>query len=279
MKITELPHDCDTFFLNGDFVTIENYVLINDRKEIFRNGKLLKINGDCSFDYPKVKIISSNQFILVDSEKPISSTDQRPNAWIVNNQGEIEQSFYLGCVHRMITTENYIICSYSDSVLGTEWKYGQNGLVVFDYNGSSQFEYYRDEEKNKRINFMENYAFLKKDEDTIYYMPYMDFPIVEFSLVDFSSKVLFRLPNLEKLKNDSFWNPKAFSKKGNDWFFITPDIENSNSRIFKMNTQNKIEEIGKCCLSFFPKGLQDGSFFIPFSGGLGNQRRCQFIEI
>jgi len=277
MKITEISHDCDKFFLNGDFVSMNNYVVINDRNEIIRNGKILEKKGDYSIGHPKLSIISSNLFILVDGDMP---SDTGPNAWVINNKGLIENSFFLGGVNRMITTKNHIICSYSGSAFDTDLKYGQNGLVVFDFNGKSLFEYYRDEEKSKWINFFkENYAFLKKNEDLIYYLPYENYSIVAFSLVDFSSKVLFQLPDEKVLNNDSFWNPHAFSKKGNDWFFITPDRENSNSRIFKMDAQKRIEQIGTCCFSFFPKGLKDGRFFVPFSGGFGHQRKCQLIEI
>ena len=279
MKITNFSYNCDKFFLNGDFVSMDNYVIINDRKEIFRNGALLKVKVDCTFDFPKVKILSSNQFILIDINKPINAIDQRHNAWIINNQGTIEQSFYLGDVNRIIATKKNIICSYSGSEFDTNWKYGQHGLVVFDYNGQSKFEYYRDEPKSKWLIFIENYAFLEKDENAIYYMPYPGFPIVEFHLADFSSKIVCQLPDESELKSNFFWNPKAFSKKGTDWFFITPDRENDNSRIFKMDAQKRIIQIGTCCFSNFPKGLKGGRFFIPFSGGNGKVRKCQLIEL
>ena len=279
MKKTEIPIDCDKYFLNGDFISQENYVLINDRKQIFRNGELLEIKGNYTFVFPKVRIISDNQFLLVDSEKPYEANNKDPNAWVINNNGKIEYALFLGSVNQMILTKKHIIASYSDSQLDTHWKYGQNGLVVFDFEGNSLFEYYRDEGKSKCLNFIENYAFLEKDKDTIYYMPYEKFPIVEFSLIDFSSKVLFNLPDEKSIEMNHFWNPKAFSKKGENWYFITPDIENNFSRIFKMNLKMEIEEIGTCCFSHFPKGLKEGCFFVPFSGGKGLQRKCQYIEV
>lgn len=279
MKIINIPIDCNNYFLNGDFISEENYVLINDRNQIFRNGKLLKIKDNYSFNFPKVRIISEDKFLLVDSDKPYESRHTKSNAWIINNKGRAEYSFYLGIVNRIIVTRKYIIASYTDYQLDTNWRYGQNGIVVFDFKGNSLFEYYRDEERSKRLNFIENYAFLEKDEQTIYYMPYQKFPIIEFSLIDFSSKVLLHLPDEDEIEMNKFWNPKAFSKKGENWYFVTPDIENGFSRIFKMGSKNEVEEIGKCCFSHFPKGMKEGKFFIPFSGGNGFQKRCQFIEI
>ena len=278
MKITEISHNCNHFFLNGDFVSFNNYVIINDLKEVFRNGRRLETQGNYSFEFPKVKILSSDRFLLIDSGKSKSAEDQRKNAWIISNNGIIEKSFYLGSVQKVVTTEKYIICSYSDSQLDTSWKYGRNGLVVFDYNGQSKFEYYRDDQ-NSNISMLENYAFLTKNEDVIYYMPYPNFSIVEFNLLDFSSRVVCQIPNSNELNNDFFWNPKAFTKKGKNWFFITPNIEKEKSLIFKMDTQKRIEQIGDCCFSQFPQGIQDGRFFIPFSGGKSNSRKCQIIEI
>lgn len=258
---------------------MDNYVVINDRKEVFRNGDLIELEKKCSLVLPKVKIISSEYFLLIDSEKPYQSKKREPNAWIINNKGRVENYFYLGSVRQVITTQNHIVCSYSDSQLGTNCEFGQHGIVVFDTSGNSQFEYYRDEDKSSQLGWIENYAFFKEDNNSIHYMPYSTFAIIEFSLIDNSSKILIDLPKEEELQNNSFWNPKAFSKKDKDWLFITPDIENFNSRIFKMNTRKTIEQIGTCCFSHFPQGLKNGRFFVPFSGGKGNHRKCQFIEI
>ncbi len=279
MKITDIPHDCKKFFLNGAFASMENYVLINDEKEIFRNGRLFKIKGNYSCEHPKLEILSSKKFILIDSGLHTNSKDERGNAWIINENGQIEKSFFLGSVHRILATKKYLICSYIGSQLDTNWKYGQNGIVVFNYEGESKFEYYKDEAKHKWLNWIENYSFYKQSENSIYYMPYPKFPIVEFRLTDFSSEIRFQIPSENELGVNEFWNPKAFSKKGNDWFFITPDIEKSYSRIFKMNSKKRVEQIGTCCFSHFPKGMEGGKFFIPFSGGTGKQRKCQFIEI
>lgn len=284
MKITEIPFECDNFFIGGDFKSANNYVIVNDRSQIFRNGKLLKIDSDLNFKNLAVSIISDHQFLLVEREiSTKESKDEIPNSYLINDKGEIENIFYLGSVMNIISTKENIICSYSDAQLDTQkydgkgFKYGTNGLVVFDLNGNSVFEYYRDEEKSKWLNFIYNYAFHEGNYEIVYFLPYTNWKIIEFSLKDFSSKVICSLPESEKIIN-TFWNPFGFSKKGEDWFFITPDYENWCSRIFKMNSKKEIEEIGRCCFSTSPKSIKGGKFFVPFSGGDGKKSNCQLIE-
>ena len=279
MKITELPHSCDEFYFDGDYVSIDNYVLVNDRKEVFRNGNLLKLEKECSLEHPRVQIISPEYFLLIDSEKRSPLERQEPNAWIVNNSGGIEKSFYLGGVHKVIVTENNIVCSYTDSELFTNSEYGGDGLVVFDMNGESLFEYYRDEKEDKKLNWIENYAFLEGGDNSVYYMPLFLLSIIELNLTDFYSKIILELPKAEEQKNNDFCNSKAFSKKGEDWIFITPSIDRLSSRMFLLNPKRDGEEIGRCCFSNFPKGKKGGKFFVPFSGGPGKDRKCQFVEI
>lgn len=243
MKITEIAHNCKDYFYDGDFVSSDNYVLINDCKEVFRNGQKIELEKCCSLDFPRVSIISSEQFILVDSEKPYKFGEGQANAWIINNEGKVEKSLYLGSVHKLITTSKYIVCSYTDGTLFTDWKYAQNPLVIFDFDGLSQFEYNKDVKQIDWIEMIENYSFLEKDKNTVYYLPYDSFPVVELSLKDFSSKVVLYLPNEKEIQNGLFWNPKAFTKKGEDWFFITPNLENKNSNIFKNNRKCQLVEV------------------------------------
>jgi len=279
MKITEIQFECDKYFIGGDFKSNDNYVIVNDRSQIFRNGKLIKIDLDLTFKNLAVSIISDNQFLLIEREiSNKESIDKIPNAYLINDKGKIENTFYLGSVNKIISTKKHIICSYSDAQLDTNFTYAKNGLVVFDLAGNSLFEYYRDEEKSKWLNFIYNYAFYEGDDETIYYLPYTNWQIIEFNLNDFSSKVIFKLPKSEKIIN-SFWNPHGFSNKDDNWFFITPDYEKWCSRIFKMNFKKEIEEIGKCCISHSPKSLKGGKFFVPFTGGNSKQRKCQLIEI
>lgn len=260
MKITEISLDCDKRFIDGDYISTDNYVVINDRKEIFRNGNLIKLDKECSVDFPRVRIISPKQFLLMDGE-----IMDKKGAWIINNQGKIEKSLNIEYAIKTMITQNYIICSYPETC-----RY--NELDVFDKEGNIQFESAKDSKKNNWIPFHEISAFLEKDENTIYYLPYPNLEIIEFNLLDFSSKHVFELP-----KEIDY--ATAFSKKGNDWFFITPQNSMLSSIIYKMDANKKVEQIGTCCYTVFPKGLKDGKFFAPFSGGNKSLKNCQFIEV
>lgn len=280
MQVHLFPEPCKHYFLDGDFKDWENYVLINDRKKVFRNGRQIKLDPRCTLEFPRVCLLPDNYFLLVDAELSSSAMDQSPNAWVINSKGGIETTFYLGAVHRLMATQKHLICSYGDGLLDTDWVYATNGLVVFDDAGNSQFEYYRDTPKEHSLNFLENYAFLPKSEQSIYYFPYGDFfKIVELSLTTFTSTVQLDLSTIPSLRNQKdFWNPKALTKKENDWFFITPDLTNEHSKIFKLDQTGELEQIGTTCFSTYPRGLATGGFFAPYSGGNQRQPWCQVIH-
>lgn len=95
LKITTFPFDCDSFFLGGDFISAENYVLINDRNQILRNGILLEMPISLVFANASVavKIISPTLFLLVNRDIVCNDIlNARPNTWIINNKGEIEKA-------------------------------------------------------------------------------------------------------------------------------------------------------------------------------------------
>ncbi|MFK7969601.1 MAG: hypothetical protein AB8F95_04495 [Bacteroidia bacterium] len=271
MKITELPHTCDQYFLDGSFVSMNNYVVINDRMEVFRNGKVITLQEPILTKWLRVRVLSPNRFLVVADH--FETGEENPNGWIINNEGLIEKAIYLDDVYCVFSTEKYIITSSNESVY-------PNRIAVFDWNGKEVFIYDNEaQEKTNSPGFWENYAFLGKDERSIYFMPYTDFPLIEFNLIDFSAKVVATVPSEKELGNDSFWNPKAFTKKGEDWYFITPDYDHFCSRVFRMNPAKEIEEIGQCCFSILPKGLPGGKFFVPYSGNNPNNNTCQIVEI
>lgn len=282
MKIVEFPINCIQYFKNGDAQSSQDYVLITDDNKIYRNERLIQINGNYSLGYPKVSIISDELFLLVENEYYENKDFDGNNAWLINRSGEIVHSFFVGSPHRMIFAGSKIVMSYDEAQLDTGASFGTNGLAVFDLNGSCLFEYYRDTKRTDWIPMMENYAFLKKDDKTVYFMPICggagDFPIVELNLVDFTTKVLFYLVE----KGDRYLKqlPHAFSKKEDKWYFLSRHVEDfTHSVIFELNEDKQLVEIGKCAYSVFPKGLPNGKFFIPFTGGSASGLKSQLVEI
>ena len=147
MKITELQHDCDAFFLAGDFISTHNYVVINDRKEIFRNGEPLVLREPMIWENPRVQILSDTRFLMVepDDDNPSPSV---PNAFILTETGEVEKAFCLGDVHQMIATETSLVISSSECT-------DSNRLAVFDFDGKRLYEYDQQAAESNKVNFWE----------------------------------------------------------------------------------------------------------------------------
>lgn len=282
MKITELPYSCDGWFPDCDYISEDNHVVINDRKEIFRNGNQLKLPKECTAEFPKTRILTKDHFLLIDSAKPDHSDDEAANAWVVNTNGKVEKSIFLGGVHRMFITPSLILASYTDSQLSYDVKYGKHGIVAFDLNFNSLFEYFRDIDMKDRVSMIENYGFFVDSDSKIYFLPYPKFSIEELDMENLSSREVVLLPSYEELGMPEFWNPNSFLKKDDDWYFITKDYQDASaffSRIFKMTPQKKIEEIGQCCFSYNPQGYAGGRFVVPNHHAIGNYKRCQIIEL
>jgi len=130
-------------------------------------------------------------------------------------------------------------------------------------NPTFYFKYYNNDYKSKIIQWWEVYSFLCSREDVIYLQVYPGMSIVKFKLNNFESRVNYEMPTEKELNQNDFWNPKAFTKVGDDWYFITPDRDNVISKIFKMDSNKGIELFGTCRFSQTPKGMKDGMFILP----------------
>ncbi|WP_348715795.1 hypothetical protein [Tenacibaculum sp. 190130A14a] len=201
-----------------DTIDFKDVIYITEDNEIYRKERLVKVIGLPVLVAPIVKIVSKELFILINKNE-----SRENNCWLIDNYGNIEKSFFIDCPLELITTQKYIIASYSDSMMDIGSEFGDAQLVVFDYQGNIVFKYNSDKNKS-RIEFLEIKCFLKKDESTILFMSYgktkskNDFSIVSFSLIDFSSRELFELSDL-KIKNEKLYFT-AFIVKHDQWFFL-----------------------------------------------------------
>jgi hypothetical protein len=297
MTINEIKHPFNSRIHDGDIISKTNFLLIDDENRIYRNGK--KINIKLKLEWPIVRIISDDFFILIDSD----SSMQKDNAWIINNNGTIERSFYIGNATDVILTKTHIVASYSKCSLDTSRIFtisyknpdyetcleklsskkalSREGLAVFDFRGNCLFKYMTDASDEDFIPFMEVCSFLKKDEDTIYLLPYLfndGLAILEFSLKNYSLKNVL---NLEEIVAENYF-PRAMTKKHGNWYFLMTnyeemekgDINNLKSHLFKMKSSQRLEKLGECCFSVKMHGNYDGSFSVPLGVKDNNQNSC-----
>lgn len=291
MIIHKIIHPFSTHICDGDILSENNFLLIDEKNNIYRNG--IKINIKMDLEFPIIRIISDDHFILVDGD----SNKKKDNAWIIHNNGTIENAFYIGNAFNIILTESNIIAAYSECSLNTEriFKHTANpsekdvsseGLAVFDLQGSCLFKYMSDAKEENIIPFISIYSFLRKDEDNIYLLAYLftrDIAILEFNLNSYSIKHILNIPEAFDCNL-----PRAMTKKNDDWYFLTTnpnhtEIEQGNlnslkSYLFKLDKMLFVEKIGECCFSNKMHGNDDGSFSVPLSIKNQYQNSC-FIKI
>ena len=297
MTVNEIKYPFNSLILDGDILSETDFLLIDNENRVFRNGK--EINIELKLECPIARIISDDFFILLDGD----GLNQKDNAWIIDNNGVIVNSFYVGDATDMILTNTHVVISYSKCSLDTSRIFkttyrskddaaffekrsskkaiSSEGLAVFDFKGNCLFKYMSDARDEDFIPFMEIRSFLKKDEDTMYLLSDLfndGLAVLEFSLKNYALK---KIINLEKLVGKNYW-PRAMTKKYGKWYFLMTDWEemekgdilNLKTHLFKMENIQTLEKLGECCYSVKMHGNYGGSFSVPLGIKDKNQNSC-----
>lgn len=228
-----------------DYSENSDFILINEKFQIFRNNRQIECNQYFYSESLFIKLLTEDTFLIVDQE--IEDTD---NCWIYNNEGVLLNSFYVGSIKAIVTTKKHIIVSYGVASLDSNSKFGNSQIVLFDFLGNIIFQYISERYRTK-ISFLEVLCFLKKDEQTIFFIAFglnstKDLPIIQFDLEDFSTTVLFYLSDYDL--NEIIY-PRSFTRINKDWYFFDNSYldENHNSKfkisIFMLNEFLEIEKV------------------------------------
>jgi hypothetical protein len=279
MEIEEIYIEGADAFLTGDFLSSDSCVVIDKLGRLIWNGQLLNHKISYDFERPLLTILDKNRFLIVETDMSISSPRSQ-NAWILDNNGRTMSEFHIGQVSRLISTDKHIISTYSPSSYypGHSLEFEAGGLAVFDFEGNCIYKFVLNSQKT--IDFFEIYAIFNLDNRNVYLLTYPKIDLLRFDTKTFELNM-----ELDCIKNndsisDDFWLPRAISKKGEDWYFLTPSIEFQKSIIFKMDKLNSIVEIGRCNYAFSPIGLTGGRFFIPsYNWKHSDALNCQIIHV
>ncbi|SEC00301.1 hypothetical protein SAMN04489761_2221 [Tenacibaculum sp. MAR_2009_124] len=237
----------DSKILGVDYNSNGDVIYIDEEAKVFRNNKKIKIKGLNQITTPVIKITSEERFLLIDKDGG-SGMD---NCWIINNRGTIESSFFIDCILEIVVTNEYVIASYGDSMFDNGSEFGDAQIVVFDYNGKVVFKYNSQENKSI-VNFLENKAFVKQDENTILFMAYYDkelgegFSVIQLNLIDFSSQRLFFIDNKEIEGKEIYFT--GFTLKNREWYFFDQNTDSWDSKeegaciIYKLDFGGSIKE-------------------------------------
>lgn len=99
-------------------------------------------------------------------------------------------------------------------------------------------------------------------------MPYPEFSIIELDLRTFEHRRILTLP-----ETTQEFRPRAFSQKGDEWYFICPDYSNDVeskhvTHLVKLRPNLTLETLEQFdYYSAQGKGIMGGRFFLPYSGG------------
>lgn len=217
--------------ISFDFISINDFIYINEENQIYRNDHYLDIDFEVLIDDPIIKILSDSEFLLINR----SNFKSEENCWIITNKGILKESFFIDNVYEVLVTKNYIIASYGDSMLDIGSEYGDAQIIVLNLKGELIFKY-NNENNKTRIPFLEIKSILQKNEEVIFFLSLNlngNFSVIEFCLKDFSSKRLF------DLTLSAYFI--SFIIKNDKWYFI--DFNFSNFEEALNNSSYSIYEV------------------------------------
>ncbi|MDF1698644.1 MAG: hypothetical protein P1U56_22520 [Saprospiraceae bacterium] len=277
IKTTNIQSVPSNGFLVGDFLSLDNFIAVRNDGQLMNAEGVIQHDISWNLVRPQITLLYDHTFIL--SEMDLSHfPNEHPNAWVVSSNGEVLDQFYIGQANRLISTDKYIIATYDPASYyrGKTAEFEVGGLAVFNHKG--ELQYHLDVVLDKQFNFFEIKSIASFDNDGIYFQTYPNFDILKFDLNHFLLSIEHQFPKNRDDIADEFWIPDALSRYGDHWIFLTSSRETQESTIFAMDSNSKIEEIGKCNYAYATKGLSNGRFFVPsFNHGNFENLDCQLV--
>ncbi len=291
MIIHDIEHPNNSFIHTGDFISVDDILLIDENFKIYRNNEEVEV--DLDLEWPIARIISEDTFLLVDSR---SVRDNKDNAWIIKNDGSITKSFFLDAVVDIQIVNSRIIGAYSKCSLNMtrfttsvyvniseekvkemqEMKYlCEEGVAIFDLEGNCLYKYMSDVKDEDYIFFMEIESILRKDNEIVYLLAHAaSFLILELNLTTFLIRKVTEF-NIEE------YFPRSIALKDDSLYFLATkyqeieegNLQNMRSHMFKLNKDQSIQKVGTSIFSGRSQGKNDGSFFIPSHYGAKDQKQ------
>lgn len=194
--------------------------------------------------YPLIRRLDKARTLLVDCR----TRKDKPNAWIIDENGIVQTTFLAGDgVEDVVVLNSKIVISYFDEGVFSGVGPSDQGVVVFDFEGNILFGY-RDK-YGHQVDIADCYCLSAKTHNTVLFLMYPDFPLVELSLDGYEHTVR-NIP--EKLHGAS-----SLTSIRDDVFFHSP--YDDDNMIFKWSMSGGgIEKIGE--YSGRLRGLQRARF-------------------
>ncbi len=148
---------------------------------LFFDDKLVGLPREVRF--PIVAAIDERTALLVDSR-----TDDRENAWIVAESGDVNRSFFAGdAIESILASERSLVITYFDESAASSTGIEGQGLAVFDVEGNFNFGY-RDCFGAEADDIVDCYCVCWSGTERVDFLPYTDFPFITFDLAERSQQ-------------------------------------------------------------------------------------------
>jgi hypothetical protein len=176
-----LSNSNQDILIDGDWNDKYGLVLLIEEKRKLKikiRENFININFDFKFNYPLIRWIDHEYFLIADQRNHIN----KENLYIYKLDGTKCFSFNCGDgIEDIVVGKEGIWVSYFD-----EGVYGEGiseeGLVLFTYEGKPSFRYHSD--LLERPSISDCYAICKGKSSLIWLFPYTHFPLIRVNPVD-----------------------------------------------------------------------------------------------
>lgn len=236
-RLTEIPIDLTEVALvtDGAWIGVRGDA---DARELVFGGRVVRTSIACA--HPMICALDAQTAVLVDARV----ARQRPNAWVVRDDGERLAEFNVGdAVQQVIAVGGRLLVTHFDE----SWGAPRHGALVFSATGTLLFDYRWD--VSDPVDLVDCYAAVAS-ANLFLLLAYPDFPLVEVDLRSRSQRV-WPTP-------DVVHGAAAISPDGDTVFFHQPYRDGSGVYVWERGASEAHRVAG-----FEPPlvGLPGGWFF------------------
>lgn len=223
--------------VNGD----SSFIAYTDSKEVITADKKFLIGVGIKF--PIIRFLDQNKFLLADTR----TSNESPNAYIFNFDGELQTSFLAGDgIEDILIHNNKIVVTYFDEGVFGQDGPNNNGLSVFSFDGKFQFGF---NESADGLHIVDCYCICKHNRNKILFYAYDLFNVIELNLDNFGWKE-FKTPA-------DFQGASAMTSIGGKVIFHSSYHDKETFFMWDMQ-KDEVAKVGE--YSFHLKGLENGKF-------------------
>jgi hypothetical protein len=225
-----------------DLLTDDSYIAITDKGRVVLPFDKVVIGH--TFKFPIIRQLNDKSFLVADSR---TNDNEADNCFIYDLNGNARKHFYAGDGIQDIEVlrDKIVITYFDEGVFGTDGP-NNNGLVIFDFDGSILYKY---NEKHGDQIISDCYCICKHGANRVLFLPYTEFPLIELDL-DSGNEKKYEIPELLKGSN-------GLTSNADSIMFHSPYDDKRGIYKWKIGDK-KADKIGEYSEGL--RGLKNGRF-------------------